>query len=126
MVRFQILLLQKKYDEAYRLAGSISEAHADNVGLQNQLAWTLIAGPGPEKRDTVLAEKIAGRGNTAAKGKDSDILDTLARAQFMNGKKDEAIATEQKAVNVADGQRQDELRKTLASYQEGKLPDATD
>jgi len=126
MARFQILLLQKKYDEAYRLAGSISETHADNVGLQNQLAWILITQPGLEKRDTVLAEKIAERANTASKGKDSEILDTLARAQFMNGKKDEAIATEQKAVNVAEGERQDQLKKSLASYQNGKLPDSRD
>lgn len=123
MIRFRILLLQKKYDEAYRLAGSISEAHAENADLQNELAWTLAARPGLEKRDTVLAEKIAERANTASKGKDATVLDTLARTQFMNGKKDEAVATEQKAVNLAEGELQGQLKNSLASYQDGKLPE---
>lgn len=123
MVRFRILVLQKNYDEAYRLASSISEEHADNADLQNELAWTLIARSGLEKRDAALAEKIAERANTASKGKNSEILDTLARAQFMNGKKDEAVATEQKAVNLAEGELQVQLKNSLASYQDGKLPE---
>jgi len=124
MVRMEILLRQKKYDEAYRIAGSVSEAHPDEAALQNQLAWTLIARPGLEKRDIPLAEKIAERANKAAMGKDAATLDTLARAQFMNGKKQEAIATEQKAVDVSEADRQDELKATLKSYQAGKLPGA--
>jgi hypothetical protein len=76
----------------------------------------LIARPGLEKRDIPLAEKIAERANKAAMGKDAATLDTLARAQFMNGKKQEAIATEQKAVDVSEANRQDELKATLKSY----------
>jgi hypothetical protein len=43
----------------------------------------------------------------------------------MNGKKTEAIATEQKAVNAAadDGQKR-ALEKILADYQQDKLPKA--
>ena len=52
------------------------------------------------------------------------MLDTLARAQFMNGKKKEAIATEQKAVDLAKGDQQTLAKAALKSYQEGKLPDA--
>jgi thiol-disulfide isomerase/thioredoxin len=122
MVRMEILLMQKKYDDAYRIAGAISDAHLGDAQMQNSLAWTLATRPGLEKRDLGLAQKIAERGNKAAMGKDPGILDTLARIQFMNGKKDDAIATEQKAVDVADADRQDILKATLKSYQDGKLP----
>lgn len=124
MARLEILLLQKKYDEAYRLAGSISTAHLDDAGLQNGLAWMLVARPGLEKRDPALAETFAERANKATSGKDPAVLDTLARAQFMNGKKAQAIATEQKAVDLTETGRQDEMKATLKSYEEGKLPDA--
>lgn len=125
-LRFEILLGQKQYKKAYHLASSISKAHTDNAGLQNQLAWTLVARPGLEKRDTALAEKIAERANTATKGKSPTVLDTLARAQFMNGRKKEAMTTEQKAVEISQGALQEHLKKTFASYQQGILPEATD
>jgi hypothetical protein len=82
-----------------------------------------VARPGLEKRDTALAEKAALRAVKASGEKDPGILDTLARAQFMNGKKAEAIATEQKAVNLADADKQSGFKKNLKSYQDGKLPD---
>jgi thiol-disulfide isomerase/thioredoxin len=124
MIRLEILFREKKYDDAYRLAGTISDAHLDDANLQNGIAWTLVSRPGLEKRDTVLAEKIAGRANKAADGKDAAILDTLARAQFMNGKKTEAIATEEKAAAVAESAQQGPYKAALKSYQDGKLPSA--
>ena len=82
---------------------------------------------GLEKRGLLVAEKIAESANTGAQGKSSAILDTLARIQFLLGKKPEAIASEQKAVNAAadDGEKH-ALEKILADYQQGKLPKAND
>jgi thiol-disulfide isomerase/thioredoxin len=120
MMRMDLLFAQKKYDEGYRVAASVSEANPDNAGLQNTLAWTLAMRPGLQKRDLALAEKIAVRGNKAAMEKDADILDTLARIQFMNGKKDEAIATQQKAVDVADSRSRGPMKMTLERYQADK------
>jgi thiol-disulfide isomerase/thioredoxin len=126
-VRFSILLGRKNYAEAYKLAESLSDAHPKNAMLQNSLAWTIATQPGLEKRDLALAEKAALRANEATQGKEPAVLDTLARVQFMNGKKTEAIATEQKAVNAAadDGEKR-ALEKILADYQQGKLPKADD
>jgi thiol-disulfide isomerase/thioredoxin len=123
MIRMNILLRQKKYDDAYRVAGAISDAHPDEAELQNAIAWTLVAQPGLEKRDTVLAEKIAERANKSSGGKDASTLDTLARAQFMNGKKPEAIATEQKAIALSEGEQAAALKVNLKNYQDGKLPE---
>ena len=122
--RLQILLGQKKYAEAWQLAESFSDAHPKNAGQQNALAWVIATQEGVDPRNLALAEKIAGRANEAAQGRDSAVLDTLARIQFMNGKKTEAIATEQKAVDNAPDEQKAFLKKFLTSYQEGKLPKA--
>ena len=126
-VRFSILLGRKNYAEAYKLAESLSDAHPKNAMLQNSLAWTIATQPGLEKRDLALAEKMALRANEATQDKEPAVLDTLARVQFMNGKKTEAIASEQKAVNAAadEGEKR-ALEKILADYQQDKLPKADD
>ena len=123
VARFQILLGRKDYAGAYKLAGTISDGHPDNAGLQNELAWFIAAQPGLEKRDLALAEKMAGRANQATQGKEPALLDTLARVQFMSGKTNEAVATEQKAVNLAEGAAKEQLQQSLTSYQQGKLPE---
>ena len=121
-MKMNILLMQKKYDDAYKIAGALSEAHPDETRLQVAMAWTIVAQPGLEKRDTVLAEKMAERANKSAGGKDPQVLEVLARTQFMNGKKDAAIATEQKAVDAAPAGEADPLKTNLQSYKDGKLP----
>lgn len=123
MARFQINTGRGNYDEAYKALRAYSDAHADDGRLQNAIAWTIVARKGLEKRDLVLAAKAAERANQATKGKDAAVLDTVARVQFLTGKKTEAIATQQKAVNLADGAMKKQLEKSLAGYQAGELPD---
>ncbi|MGO9585668.1 MAG: redoxin domain-containing protein [Limisphaerales bacterium] len=122
-VRFSILLGRKNYTDAYKLAAALSDAHPENAMIQNSLAWTIASQPGLENRDLTLAEKMAVRANEATKGKEPAILDTLARIQFMNGKTNEAVATEQKALDLAPDEQKAFLKKFLTGYQEGKLPD---
>jgi thiol-disulfide isomerase/thioredoxin len=124
--RFEIKLGRKEYDAAWKLAGELSDAHPESAGLQNQLAWSIVSRGDLEKRDLALAEKLAGRANKAAGGKDGSILDTLARAQFMNGKKSEAVESETKAVELSEGKPKEALQKTLESYRAGKLPDVVE
>jgi hypothetical protein len=93
----------------------------DNVFLQNSLAWQILTDPKIKERDLDLAEKIAMRANEAAKGKEPAILDTLARAYFMNDKKDQAIALQERAVSLAEGDEKESAQKTLDSYKQGKL-----
>jgi hypothetical protein len=122
--RLQILLGRGNYTAAYNLAETLSDTHPDSAAMQNSLAWTIATQPGLAKRDLALAEKIAVRANEAAMGKEPYILATLARIQFMNGKKTEAIASEQQAVHAAGDEREKRaLEKMLADYQQGKLPD---
>jgi thiol-disulfide isomerase/thioredoxin len=124
MTRFSILIGKKDYSAAYRVAAGISEAHENNAQLQNQLAWQIATDDQIEHRDLALAHTIATRANDAAKSKDPNILDTLARVLFLQGKKDEAIALQEKAVNLAEGSAKENLQSTLDSYKTGELPKA--
>jgi thiol-disulfide isomerase/thioredoxin len=122
-IRLMILLGRKDYAGAYNLASSMSDASPKDVYLQNQLAWTLATASGVDQTGLALAKKIADRANTASGGKESGVLDTFARTQFMTGQTNEAVATEQKAVDIAADETKAQLRKVLADYQQGKLPD---
>jgi tetratricopeptide (TPR) repeat protein len=120
--RFQILLGRKDYAAAYKLAGSLSDSNQSDSSLQSDLARTIVCQKGLDERDVALAEKIAARANNAANGKDPSYLDTLARAQFMNGKKKEAVETEQKALELAPDFAKTLFENRLKSYEDGQLP----
>jgi len=124
MTRFNILIGKEDYPGAYKLAGKISDANKDNPMLQNELAWKIATDKSIKKRDLNLAEKMANRANDATKGKDAAILDTLARVMFMQGKKDQAIALQEKAVNLVDGNDKDTFQDTLDAYKKGELSKA--
>jgi thiol-disulfide isomerase/thioredoxin len=123
-IRLNLAVTKGDYQAAHRLAGKISDANLDNAMMQNQLAWQILTDPRFKERDLALAEKIAVRANDAAKGKDANILDTLARACFMNGKKEKAIALQEDAVKLADADTKKTFQQTLDSYKQGKLPDS--
>ena len=122
-IRLEILLGRKDFAAAYKLVQSVSDAHPDNAMLQNELAWTLVTTKGVDPHGLVLAKTVAERASKAAKEKEPGILDTLARAQFINGLTNEAVATEQQAVDLAPDEMKNELKKSLTDYQQGKLPD---
>jgi thiol-disulfide isomerase/thioredoxin len=121
-VRLEILFGKKDYPAAYKMATRISDSHKDNAEMQNELAWRLATDKRLEQRNLDVAETIANRANDASKGNEPGILDTLARIKFMQGKKDEAIQLQEKAVKLAEGDTQAGLRKVLDSYRKGELP----
>lgn len=125
MARLQVLLGKADYDSAYSLVTKISDAHKDNPMLNNQLAWSLATREDIKEPNVALLEKLANRANEASEGKDPAVLDTLARVNFIAGKKSEAIAIQQKAINAAeDEEMKNSYKKALESYKEGKLPSA--
>jgi tetratricopeptide (TPR) repeat protein len=124
ILRFQMLLLRQEFPAAAKLALQLSDAHPDEAMMQNQLAWELATHDGIVKREVEIIEKIAQRANDAAGGKDPAILDTLARALFMRGKKDAAIELQEKAVKLAQGVMKGQLQRVLNSYRQGTLPEA--
>lgn len=124
MPRMAILFGKEDYPAAYKLASKISDAQVDNAMLQNQLAWQIAADPTIKERNLKLAETFANRANEASHGKDPAILDTVARVKFMQGQKEEAIALQEKAVDLADSDTKTQLQKTLEAYKRGELTKA--
>ncbi|MDB6067501.1 MAG: Redoxin domain protein, partial [Pedosphaera sp.] len=124
MARMTVSFGKKDYPAAYKMATKISDAHKDDAMVQNQLAWQIATDDSIEKRDLGVAETIAKRANDASEGKNPAIMDTLARVYFMQDKKTEAIALEEKAVKLAEDDMKDSLQKTLDSYKKGDLPKA--
>ncbi|MBW2644454.1 MAG: hypothetical protein JRC89_14150, partial [Deltaproteobacteria bacterium] len=65
-----------------------------------------------------IALQAAAKANTLTQGKDPTILDTYALALFENEQIDEAIAQQQKAVELSEGNEQlhSQLAKQLEKY----------
>ncbi|MFO1460886.1 MAG: redoxin family protein [Verrucomicrobiota bacterium] len=123
-VRLDILFGRKNYDAGFALMGRMADARPEVPMIQNELAWRIVSDPSLEKRDLVLAERLAVRASTLTQDRDPAILDTLARVRLLQGRKDEAIRLQEAAVKFADENARPSLEKTLESYQKGALPKA--
>jgi len=124
MARLGVLFGKEDYPAAYKLVTKISDDQKDQAMLQNQLAWRIATDPSIKQRNLEVAETCANRANDATKGKDPQILDTLARVKWMEGQKDEALALQEKAVGLAEGNVKTQLEKTLQGYKRGELTKA--
>jgi hypothetical protein len=124
VARLRILVGRQDLAQACQLAKATSDAHTENANLQNDLAWFLGLAKGLDAEQRMLAEEIAGRANSAARGKNPEILDTLARLQFLNGQTNEAVANEQNALGVAPETTKRYYQNCLTNFVQGKLPKA--
>ncbi len=123
MARAQIAFGRKDYKGGYKIIETVADKDKDNAMTQNQMAWYLATDKKlADQRDLKLADKLATRAVEVSKGKDAAILDTLARVQFMNGQAKKAIATQEKALKLADDDSKEQFQATLDSYKAGKLP----
>ncbi len=103
------------------LAGPVG----DNAQALNQIAWAIggeMKNPTPEALE--IAAGAVAKAVEKTKGEEAAVLDTLARIQFRQGKKEEAIKTQEKAVAQAKDTTKADLQKTLSAYKDGKLPPA--
>lgn len=121
-VRMKILGSQGQAPAAYKLAANVSDAVPDDGLMQMIIARELVSNPDFKDRDLALAEKIATRANASTKGAEPAVLDLMARVTFMQGKKDQAIAFQEKAINLADDPMKPRLQQALDSYKAGQLP----
>lgn len=119
---FAVYCKKKDYEAAYKVAREASDANEGNAMLQNQLAWQILTDKSIEKRDLALAETMARRAVKASKEQDGSVMDTLARALFMQDKKTEAIEMQEKAVAASEGPMKKQLQESLEKYKQGKLP----
>ena len=101
-----------------------SQDHSDNAEVQNEIAWDLLTNPRFGKNiNLTLAEKCAVRAVALTKEEEADKLDTLARVRWLQGRKEEAIKLQEKAVSKASYLTlKEELQLTLDSLRKGVLP----
>lgn len=121
--RYRIARGQKGAASAEPLAtGLLTKADVEK-GMMFYFAYLLLSFEDVVPRELELAEEMLTRANQLYKSEDSDILELLARAQFMRGKKDEAVATLKTALPLVDEPKEKErVRADLESYKAGKLP----
>ena len=84
----------------------------------NNAAWAFATSSDPAIRNPVLALDYA-RKAVAAGGEhpDPNHLDTLAEAYYVNGRYDDAVKTEQRAIALVPATEQEEFKKSLEKYQ---------
>ena len=102
----------------------MAEEKKSDPNILNEIAWDIITNPLFEKDvNLALAEKCATQATQITKEENPEILDTLARIRFMQGKQELAIHLQEKAIAKASYTTlKEELQSTLESYQKGVLP----
>jgi len=93
----------------------------DHTGAMNNLAWLLATCPEQDIRDGAEAVRLAKRACQLTDHQDPKFLDTLAAAHAETGQFDQAIATAERAINLATSNGQaglaKEIRTRLELYQ---------
>ncbi len=110
-------------EEAKKRGAEILSKIEEYPNLLNAFSWIILTAPGLEFRDTALALKGAEKANALTKGEDFSVLDTYARALWANGKKEEAIQQQEKALELApEGRAKEAMQKSLDAYKAGEDP----
>lgn len=105
-------------DQTKALGEKLARTDCQDPEILNQIAWTLLTEESLKNRDLVLATRIAKAARDASQGKDSNVLDTYARALFDSGKVEEAIAEQKLAVELCtDEENLKGMKATLEGYQ---------
>ena len=127
-IEAQIGLARGNPAKFYAQLSKLADEEFDDAEAMNEIAWRLLTMKSFEKiRNLALAEKCAVQAVKLTKEEHPDKLDTLARLRWLQGKKEEAIRWQIKAVDKAEaGRMRDELQKTLDALLKGVLPPADD
>lgn len=106
--------------EQDRAATLASALHAEGTMTMpqalNGVAWTIVENEGWSEASVTIARDLASAALERVGGEDPAILDTLGWAYYRLGDFDNAIATQTKAVENAEGQMKSELEKGLETF----------
>ena len=127
-IEAQIGLARGNPAKFYAQLSKLADEEFDDAEAMNEIAWRLLTMKSFEKiRNLALAEKCAVQAVKLTKEEHPDKLDTLARLRWLQGKKEEAIRWQIKAVDKAEaGAMKAALQKTLDALLKGTLPPADD
>ena len=127
-IEAQIGLARGKPAKFYAQLQKLADEEFDDPEALNEIAWRLLTMKAfAQNPNLALAEKCAVQSVKLTKEEHPDKLDTLARLRWLQGKKEEAIRLQIKAVEKSEaGQMREELQKTLDAMLKGILPPADD
>jgi tetratricopeptide (TPR) repeat protein len=115
-----VLTAQHKTTEAMAHYRAALAAQPNRVDAMNNLAWIMAASPAPENRNGPEAVRLAARACDLTGEKSPFLLGTLAAAYAEAGRFDDAIATAQRAIDLAIASNNQALadrnRELLALY----------
>jgi len=129
-MKLYLLTAKRDYRGAFELLESIypksDSPKLSNQTAQafNQFAWGIATDSNASSEDLALGNKAAIRGVSLSEDGGAAILDTQARILFRLDQREEAIRTEEKAIQAAPAEMKAELESALASYRKGELPKA--
>ena len=111
-------LCRMKRDEYREALGDYKSAlkmKPKDASIHNNLAWLYATAKDETFRDKIKALEHAKKAAKLSKERNGEILDTLARAYFINGKIKEAIETEKKALKLEPGNER--FKEKLEEYE---------
>ncbi|MBM3848365.1 MAG: TlpA family protein disulfide reductase [Verrucomicrobia bacterium] len=110
--------------ESERLGEAVYSAALDNPPVLWKFAGVILEDPRVKHRDLKLALRAAQKANDLTESKEPGVLQTLSRAQSMNGQQKEAMRTQAQALALAQSESdRDLLRKGLEELQRNKPAD---
>jgi hypothetical protein len=102
------------------LGNKIIADYAMDWRIPHHLAKAILTDPAVRSRDLDLALRATARAVALTQQQSSDALAMHARALFANGKKQEAVTTQKKALDRCDDPAdRPELQQFLALYEKG-------
>ena len=124
--KFDVLAWHKNDIEAANACGALILAQAsEDATYLNNFAWALLTEERYEGRYEDLALKLSQHSNELSGRKNWMFVDTLALARFETGDVEAAIALENKAIELSNGTRVDELKAALARFETARTAAVT-
>jgi tetratricopeptide (TPR) repeat protein len=106
-----------EYLEALKDYTAALAMNPNDASIHNDLAWLYATAKDEKIQDKAKALEHAKKAAELSKEKNAEILDTLARAYFINGQGKEALEAESKALKLDPNN--EEFKKDLQLYQKG-------
>jgi len=107
------------YQEALNDYKKALEFHPKDASLHNNLAWLYATAKDSKVQDNIKALEHAVKAAEMSNEKNAEILDTLARVYFINGKAKDAAEIEKKALKLEPNN--EKFKESLKEYEKGML-----
>ena len=124
-----VTLVGNQLEAGDKAPAANQEKTTENARMINDLAWQMVNSSDAGSGHPEIALKLADIAIELDGDNDSlksQVLDTKARALFLLGRHDEAIAEQENAVAAASVEAEKaELEATLAAYRRNELPEVT-